>query len=411
MKRIPIVLAGLFLAMLAPFAQAIIGVDVNEDIDSVLSGRAPPLHLPDAKYRIAVFEFEDPDGTGLGSAVSTLIAREVLLRSGLKSLGVLNYYGSLAPTRKHPQSYFDKVDLVVRAQQASLAIWGVVRRDDASIVVDVQAQLPDPIVDRSYAWELKLPQAMGGETLHARISPTRMQIQQVRMPKEFATTLAAMASAGNIVRTAPSRSAAVATRIPKYSAMSVTETRGGWSKFVVDGRSGWVQGASDCTRECARLLGTASFVGALLKFADGGAAPSPSKDLSRDTLIIARQLAVLADLRVRTFRPAEVYLARWDGARASDFGAPYADFLALSTLADALKQQGEQPYDAIRLDDAFVRKVTTALAQASQDDPRNTEVLDNLTVLFRVLGDERRAGLARRLSSEVQATRQSEPTP
>ncbi|MCB1578413.1 MAG: hypothetical protein KDI81_14090, partial [Xanthomonadales bacterium] len=71
MKRIPIVLAGLFLAMLAPFAQAIIGVDVNEDIDSVLSGRAPPLHLPDAKYRIAVFEFEDPDGTGLGSAVST----------------------------------------------------------------------------------------------------------------------------------------------------------------------------------------------------------------------------------------------------------------------------------------------------------------------------------------------------
>ncbi|MCB1578414.1 MAG: hypothetical protein KDI81_14095, partial [Xanthomonadales bacterium] len=101
---------------------------------------------------------------GLGSAVSTLIAREVLLRSGLKSLGVLNYYGSLAPTRKHPQSYFDKVDLVVRAQQASLAIWGVVRRDDASIVVDVQAQLPDPIVDRSYAWELKLPQAMGGET-------------------------------------------------------------------------------------------------------------------------------------------------------------------------------------------------------------------------------------------------------
>ncbi|SFN54385.1 SH3 domain-containing protein [Dokdonella immobilis] len=410
MKRIQLVLMGLCLFALAPLAHAIIGVDVNEDIDSVLAGRAPPLHLPDAKYRIAVFEFEDPDGTGLGSAVSTLIAREVLLRSGLGSLGVLNYYGSLAPTRKHPQSYFDKVDLVVRAQQASLAIWGVVRRDESSILIDVQAQLPDPVVARSYAWELKLPQAMGGETLHARISPTRLQVQHVRMPREFATTLAAMASAGNVVRAAPSRSAAISARIPKYSAMTVTETRGGWSKFVVDGRAGWVQGATDCTRECAQLLGTASFVGALLKFGDGGPAPTPSKDLARDTLVVARQLAVLADLRGRTFRPAEVYLARWDGAKASDFGAPYADFLALSTLADAFKQQGERPYDAIRLDDVVVRRVATALAQASQDDPRNTEVLDNLAVLFRVLGDERRASLARRLSSEVQDTRKAEPT-
>jgi hypothetical protein len=409
MKRMPTALMGLLLVVLAPLAHAIIGVDVNEDIDSVLAGRAPPLHLPDAKYRIAVFEFEDPEGTGLGSAVSTLIAREVLLRSGLKSLGVLNYYGSLAPTRKHPQSYFDKVDLVVRAQQASLAIWGVVRRDDTSILVDVQAQLPDPVVAQSYAWELKLPRAMGGEILRARISPTRLQIQQVRMPKEFATTLAAMASAGNIVRAAPSRSAAVTDRIPKYSALSVIETRSAWSKFIVDGKAGWVQGATDCTRECAQLLGTSSFVGALLKFADGGPAPTPSKDLSRDTLVIARQLAVLADLRSRSFRPAEVYLARWDGGKASDFGAPYADFLALSTLADALKQQGDRTYDEIRLDEVFVRKVATALAQASQDDPRNTEVLDNLAVLFRVLGDERRASLARRLSAEVQGTRTTEP--
>ena len=119
---------------------------------------------------------------------------------------------------------------------------------------------------------------------------------------------------------------------------------------------------------------------------------------------------MLADLRGRTFRPAEVYLARWDGAKASDFGAPYADFLALSTLADAFKQQGERPYDAIRLEEVVVRKVATTLAQASQDDPRNTEVLDNLAVLFRVLGDERRASLARRLSSEVQDTRKAEPT-
>jgi hypothetical protein len=409
MKSVSILVLSVVLLVAAASAHAIIGVDVNEDIDSVLAGRAPPLHLPDAKFRIAVFEFEDPDGTGLGSAISNLIAREVLLRSGLRSLGVLNYYGSLEPTRQHPQSYFDKVDLVVRAQQASLAIWGVVRRDENSILVDVQAQLPDSVVDKSYTWDLKLPQAMGGETLHARISPTRMLIQHASLPKEFATTLVTMAGTSNIVRAAPSQTAAVAARIPRYSALTVTETRDGWSKFVVDGKAGWVKGATECTRECAQLLSTASFVGALLKFADGGAAPTVSKNLSRDTLVIARQLAVLADLRNKEFRPAEVYLSRWDGGRANDYGAPYADLLALSAVADELGKHGDRPYDAIRLDDAFVRRIAKGLAQASQDDPRNTEVLDNLAALFRVLRDERRAGLATRLSAEAQRARNPEP--
>ncbi|MGB0135551.1 hypothetical protein, partial [Dokdonella sp.] len=238
MTRALIFTLSLCLFAIAPTAQAVVGVDVNEDIDAVLSGSAPPLHLPDARYRIAVFEFEDPDGTGLGSAVSTLIAREVLLRSGLQSLGILNYYGSLEPTREHPQSYFDKVDLVLRAQRASLAIWGVVRRDDKSIVVDVQAQLPETLVEKSYAWSLKLPRAMGGKTLQAKISPARMQIQQVRLPLDFGTTLVAMAQSSNIARTSPSASASVAKRVRRYSSLSVTATRGSWSKMVVDGASG-----------------------------------------------------------------------------------------------------------------------------------------------------------------------------
>jgi uncharacterized protein YgiM (DUF1202 family) len=409
MKGISVLVLHLILLLAASPAQAIIGVDVNDDIDSVLAGRAPPLHLPDARYRIAVFEFEDPDGTGLGSAISNLIAREVLLRSGLRSLGVLNYYGSLEPTRRHPQSYFDKVDLVVRAQQASLAIWGVVRRNEKSIVVDVQAQLPDSAVDKSYSWDLTLPRAMGGETLHARISPTRMLVQHVSMPMEFGTTLVAMARASNTVRTAPSQTAAVATRVPRYSALTVTETRDGWSKFVVDGKAGWIKGTTDCTRECAQLLSTASFIGALLKFAEGGAAPTISKNLSRDTLVLARQLAVLSDLRKNEFWPAEDYLSRWDGGKANDYGAPYADLLALSELADELHKQVGRPYDEIRLDDAILRRIAKGLAQASQDDPRNTEVLDNLAVLFRVLHDERRASLASRLSAEAQRSGNPDP--
>ena len=402
MKHAWIFAGILILLAAAPGASGMVVVDVNEDIDSVLAGNAPPLHLPGSKYRIAVFEFEDPDGTGLGSALSNLIAREVLLRSEVRSLGVLNYFGSLAPTKAHPQSYFDKVDLVVRAQRASLALWGVVRRDGKSIVVDVQVQLPDPVVEKSFAWTLKLPRAMGGETLKARISPTRMHVQHVRMPMDFATTLVTMANAGNIVRAAPSRSAAVATRIPKYSALSVTETRGAWSKYVVDGKTGWVQRPTDCVRECAQLLGTSSFVGALLKFADGGPAPAVSKELSRDTLVVARQLGVLADLREKKYWSDEPYLSRWDVGGANDYGAPEADMFALGAIAAALQEQRDRPYDEIRLDNAFVRGVAGGLAKASQDDPRNAQLLENLAVLFRIVGDESRAGLATRLAADAQ---------
>jgi hypothetical protein len=251
---------------------------------------------------------------------------------------------------------------------------------------------------------------MGGEALGARVSPTRMQIQQVRMPIEFGTTLVEMARSSNITRTAPSATASIATRVPKYSALSVTKTRGSWSEIVVDGKSGWVQRSADCTRECEQLLATATFVGALLKFSEGGPAPAVSTSLSRDTAVVARQLAVLGNLRKKEYRPAEAYLSRWNGGRANDYGAPYADFLALSELATELHKQRNQPYDEIRLDHAFVRNVATRLAEASQDDPRNTEVLDNLAVLFRVLGDERRAGLATRLSVESQRAQAVDPS-
>jgi len=409
MKRASSIILGLCLFFAALVAQGMVVVDVNKDIDSVLAGDAPPLHLANARYRIAVFEFEDPDGTGLGSSLSTLIAREVLMRSGLRSIGVLNYFGSLEPTARHPQSYFDKVDLVLRAQNASLAIWGVVRRDDKSIVVDVQAQLPDALVEESFSWSLKLPQAMGGENLGARVAPARMQIQQVRMPLDFATTLVSMAQSSNIARSSPSANASVAARVQKYSALSVTKTRGSWSEIVVDGKSGWVERPTGCTRECEQLLATATFVGALLKFSEGGPAPPVSDNLSRDTAVVARQLAVLGDLRKKEYWPAERYLSRWGGGRAKDYGAPYADFLALSALAAELHKHGDQPYDEIRLDDAFVQRITTGLAEASQDDPRNTEVLDNLAVLFRILGDERRAGLAARLSVDAQRVQAADP--
>lgn len=392
-----------------PSGQTKVVPGLKEDIDGILAGRTLPLRIPDAKYRIAVFEFEDPDRTGLGGAVSALISREILLASGLHSLGVLRYFGSLEPTPDHPQAYFDKVDLVVAAQRASLAVWGMIRRDGNEIVVDVQAQIPDAMVAEYFTWKLTLPRAMGGETLMAKVWPTRLRVQRARLPLSVVPALQRMADAIDVVREAPSDTARVVARLPKDTTYSVQEVRGDWAKFVVNGEAGWVPRAGQCRRECAPLLATAEFIGALLNFGGGGPVPKISSDLSRDTAVVARQLAVLTSLRRNEFRPANYYLERWDDGHARDFGAPYADVLALSTLAAQLHDHGDQAYDTIRLDDAAVSEVARALARASQDDPRNVEVLNNLAVLFRFLRDERRAGLASRLSAAAQENRSAEP--
>jgi hypothetical protein len=426
MRRALFVIAGLLLFALAPRVFGEMIVDVNQelrklrelgeprspakiapgidtDIDNAISGNAVKLHIPNARYRVAVFEFDDADGSGLGSAAAKLIAREVLLNSRLGSLGVLRYKGSLRPSAEHPQSYFDKVDLVVAAQDVDLAIWGSVRREAGALVIDVQAQLPDPAVQRYFRGALTLPKAMGGETLTASVWPTRVQLQRLTLPGRFASLLLEQADSIDAVRDKPDAAAPPVRRLPVDTAYSVAETRGEWTRFVINGESGWVRRAVQCRDECAPLLASADFVGALLKFGEGGPPPKVSGQLSRDTAVVARQLVLLTNLRSKTPRAAGELLAQWDDREATDFGAPYANLLALTTLTAELRAQRGRAYDEIRLDEAMVRAVATRLAEASQNDPRNRAVLENLAVLFRVLQDERRATLASGLAAALKS--------
>jgi hypothetical protein len=119
--------------------------------------------------------------------------------------------------------------------------------------------------------------------------------------------------------------------------------------------------------------------------------------------VVSRQLAVLANLRKQVYPTASDYLGRWNNDHARDFGAPYANLFALSTLGGVLQAGSARPYDEIRLDDKVLQPIAIGLAHASQDDPRNVEVLNNLAILFRVLHDEQRAGLASRLAASASA--------
>ena len=58
----------------------------------------------------------------------------------------------------------------------------------------------------------------------------------------------------------------------------------------------------------------------------------------------------------------------------------------------------QQIYDSIKLSPENVKRIAAPLAKASQYDPRNTDVLGNLSVLFGYAGDADRADLAQRLA-------------
>lgn len=56
-----------------------------------------------------------------------------------------------------------------------------------------------------------------------------------------------------------------------------------------------------------------------------------------------------------------------------------------------------------KLDRNFVRDVAFDLAEASQGDPRNLDVLHNLDVLFTYAGDPQRAEAARAIATGIAA--------
>jgi hypothetical protein len=60
-------------------------------------------------------------------------------------------------------------------------------------------------------------------------------------------------------------------------------------------------------------------------------------------------------------------------------------------------------YAQQRLDPGFVRDVAFDLAEASQGDPRNLDILHNLDVLFTYAGDPQRAGAARAIATGIAA--------
>lgn len=407
-------------------AMAGIELDIEKELRLLERGERVPLHIAGAQYRVAVFSYEDPDRTGLGDALAATVSREILLGSHVSSIGVLRYEGQLAPSASSTLSYFDKVEKLTAHQETVLAVWGAVRRTGEQLVIDTYLQIPLPVAEKSLGWGMRLPGEMGRGVLRGRVGPNRLLVQSLTLAVDAAAGLLASARALDELHAEADAAAPVVGTIPQGAVYWFGTRRADWILVKVSGGTqGWVRASADCPGSCAQLLDAAHFGGGVLQYLAHGKAPALTGSLAADALIFQDQLtAVEAVDHPETFNYSSFVTGEWSrpGARpaaarkASAGDASLENLRAVVRIAFALYQERVRPgpgapnsdriripYDQQRLDPKFVGDVAFDLAQASQDDPRNLDVLHNLEVLFRYAGDEQRAETAHAIAAEVAA--------
>jgi hypothetical protein len=439
-------------------------VDVNAELRLLELGQTPPRHIPGATFRVAVFTYEDPDGTGLGDEAAALLARTILTSSGASSLGVLRYEGDLSPRQPGDLSYFDKVERVVANQGVSLAVWGRIARSRGGLLVDTYAQVPAETVESRFTWRLRLPGGMRGEQLLARLRPNRFAIQRLRLPPGTAEAIRSAAQRLDELRRAPADAAAIAGRLPKGQVYSLLRRQDEWVFLQVRGGPGGWARLPVCPGECGGFLSAASFAGGLISYMESGSAPPELPGLTPEALAVRDQLLALDALndprlvghsmdltrRWSTRAPTPpgagtgegtavppggaaaanaAAMARVSGLLSGGFSAAYERTRPqLESLRQAVREGCLKPpvgvtmgpaafeatgfrylspldvglvYDRITVDRESLRSIAFELVDAALLDPRNPELLRNIAVLFRSAGDAERAPKAERLAEQA----------
>lgn len=461
-------LAGL--GLVAPAAHGEKRVDVNAELRLLELGQTPPRHIPGATFRVAVFTYEDPDGTGLGDEAAALVARTILTRSGASSLGVLRYEGDLAPQRPGDLSYFDKVERVVANQGVSLAVWGRMARSSGGLLVDTYAQVPAETVEARFTWRLRLPSGMRGEQLLARLRPNRFALQRLRLPPGTAEAVRSAARRLDELRGAPADAAAVVARLPKEQVYSLLRRQDEWVFLQARGGPGGWARLPACPDECGGFLSAATFSGGLIGYMETGSAPPELPGLTPEALAVRDQLLALDALNdprlvghsvdlarrwsTRAARPPgtgtgtavppggaaaanAAAMARVSGLLLDGFSAAYETTRPqLESLRQAVREgRAKAPvgvtigpaafeatgfrrlspldvglvYDRITVDRESLRSIAFDLVDAALLDPRNPELLRNIAVLFRSAGDAERAAKADRLAEQANRQRTGSP--
>lgn len=419
-------------------------VDVNAELRLLDLGQTPPRHIPGASFRVAVFTFEDPDGTGLGDKAAALVERAILTGHSASSLGVLRYEGDLSPRQPGDLGYFDKVERVVASQGVALAVWGRIARSRGALVVDTYAQVPAQTVESRFTWRLRMPHGMGGEQLLARLRPNRFAIQRLRLPLGAADAIGTAARRLDELRGMPAEAAAVVGRLPKEQVYTLLRREGDWVFLQVrGGPGGWARMPS-CPGECGGFLNAATFAGGLIGYQERGSAPPELPGLTPEALAVRDQLLALDGLNEPERIGQSIDLMKRSGAAAAANAAAMARVSGLlmhgfkeayettrpelESLRQAVREGRLKPpvgvpegpaalrenglqslspldigliYDRTAVDREALRTIAFQLVDAALLDPRNPELLQNIAVLFRSAGDAERAAKADRLAQSA----------
>lgn len=408
----------LAVASLALGARAGIEVDAERELRLIGEGVTPPKRFGEVAFRLAVFSYEDPDGLGLGDALAALASHELLAEATVSSIGVLRYSGRLTPTAGDERGYFDKVELLARPQEPTLALWGMVRREGEGATVETFLQLPRATRVPALQARLRLPQAMGGAELRATAGSDRILLQRLQLDGRALAGLREAAGRLGQLRSEPRAGAPATTTVPMGSVYYIVARRGDWVQMAVSrGGRGWVPVSGHCTGGCAALLAGPRFVSQMLAFMARREAPTGGDSLAPDARQFLAELQAMATLKLAApmagYDTAVELLSGWQpgkdtsAAEGPALGATAANLLLMARLANGLWQaQTAGGYQQAALPKEAVRAAVYDAAEALLIDPRNADLLHNLQVLYRWLGDDERAALAGRLLEQsAQASR------
>lgn len=409
-------LVGLILLIGAAPARAGIDVDVIRELRLLSQGITPPKRFGNVAFRVAVFSYEDPDNLGLDDTLAALVGHEILVGSRVSSLGMLRYVGRLTPQAEETLGYFDKVELLTRSQEPTVALWGLVRRQGDEVAIDTFLYIPASTQALSLQVRQHLPQAMGGGDLVARLGGDRLLLQHHTVPLADIPALQRAALSLKQLRAAP-RPNAQAVTLPMQTVYSPLRTELDWVliRAYPGNRQGWVPRSGHCSGTCAPLVDAPRFVSGLLAFIEKRRVPEAASSLSsdaqrlRDHLLFASVLdeapPEIAD------REAIARVGRWlprpgvSATQMPDADAATANLRLVARVAGELRRtrlaQGDPrdraAYERIQLPPAFLRDVAYEAADALLLNPNDVDLLANLRRLYEAAGDTERATLAGRL--------------
>lgn len=355
------------------------------------------LPFTDARNRIAMFTFEDPDDTRLGDAMAFLASKRVLFDANVGSLAIILFEQGLSPDDSG-LGYFEKVDKLTADHDFIAALWGHIARDGDDLVVDTFVQL--------YPERFRYRFRVGGldDRLRARLTPSRIWVQSLRFPVSQAEAIHTIADSVRTLREGPDlqEEPVPGGYLKQGTTYRVTEREGNWSKLMLveNDVRGWTSVDAQCGADsrCTDLIAGASFLNDLLRFANGrGADVQTSSARTTSVEAVSTQVSLLelleaarreGSLLEEVIETTSEWIARTDVPGKATF----ANLRAVARLR-SLEQAGN-------LSPQTAQPVTDELARVSLDDPGNADLLHNLAVLFRFLGDDEKSRLAGRLYEE-----------